>query len=515
LKNLVSIRMKKLFNGCWRDLLALTSGGLLTLAFAPFNLYLLGILSPALLLGCWLNATPIKAFWRGWLFGLGFFGTGVYWVFNSIHLFGNADLTLSCLITGGFIMLLALFPALTGFFLNKRFSGSTVAKTLLAFPALWISAELARSYMFTGFPWLLLGYSQINSPLKGFAPLLSVYGVSLAAVISSGLLVNAALQLQLKAYNKTCLNLLVLIFIWVTGWQLSHIGWTQPLGAPIKVSLVQGNVPQEIKWSPDNIQPTLDLYLKLTEPLWNSKIIIWPEAAIPITLQDAADYVQILSDKATQHQSTLIAGIPVKATHADGYYNAVIALGKDKSFYLKRHLVPFGEYTPFPSILNKLLGSLNIPMSDFIPGAQKPTLLMANGIKIVTYICYEVAYAEQAIYKDDTIGLMLTVTNDAWFGRSIAQAQHLQIAQMRALELGRPLLFVGNNGITAIISSHGAINANAPPFKTFVLTDNIQPMWGRTPWQQLALDPILILLMCMLLSANKLNQLANSFKSEK
>ncbi len=500
------MKLIRFVTGFRGDLLALIAGVSLTLAFAPFHIWPLAIFAPAILLYSWLRTSPSRAFYRGWLFGLGFFGTGVYWVFNSIHTFGNASLLLSCVITGGLIVILSLFVGLNGFFLKRRFAKENSVKVMLAFPALWVLFEIVRSKIFTGFPWLLIGYSQVDSPLHGYAPILSVYGVSLMTVLSSGLLVNASLQyVQQKKWNVR-FNLLALCLIWIIGAILSSITWTTASGSPIQISLVQGNIAQDIKWSPDNILPTLAKYKELTNSHWDSKIIIWPEAAIPITIQDAASFVQKMSDEAALHNVTLITGIPIKVVDKKGYYNAVIALGKENGVYLKRRLVPFGEYTPLEKWLDGLLGSLDIPMSDFIPGAYGQLPLEANGVKIAVFICYEIAYAEQAINHNNNVGLILTVTNDAWFGRSIAQEQHLQIAQMRAQELGRPLLFVGNTGITAFIQENGHIQSSAPPYTTYVLTDKVQPRSGHTPWQWIALDPILFIVLIMLFLARKITK---------
>ncbi|MDR3490442.1 MAG: apolipoprotein N-acyltransferase [Gammaproteobacteria bacterium] len=486
------------------NILALAAGASLTLAFAPFHLWPQAIFAPAILLYLWLRSSPSRAFLLGWLFGLGFFSTGVYWVFNSIHTFGNASLLLSCIITGGFIAFLALFPAVTGFLLKRSFTEENSIKMLLAFPALWVLVEILRSKIFTGFPWLLIGYSQVDTPLHGYASILSVYGVSLMTILSSGLIVNALLQYSQKNKWQGRINLIALISIWVIGAILSTLTWTTPMGNPIQVSLVQGNIAQDIKWSPENIQPTLTKYEKLTQPHWDSKIIIWPEAAIPTTIQDAAEFVQKMSDQAEKHNATLITGAPIKVVDNEGYYNAVISLGKEQGVYLKRLLVPFGEFTPFKKWMDKLLGSLNIPMSDFIPGAIIQRPINADGIKIGVFICYEIAFAEQALNHDKGIGLLLTVTNDAWFGHSIAQDQHLQIAQMRAQETGRPLLFVANTGVTAIIKANGQIQSAVVPFITDTLTGNVQPRTGQTPWQRTSLDPMFITLALMLFLARQM-----------
>lgn len=499
------MKSNKLFTvGYLGDITALIIGALLTLAFAPYDIFPIGILSPALLLALWLHVSPKRAFFRGWLYGLGLFGTGVHWVFISIHTYGHASLFLSSFITSGFIIILALFPAMTGYLLNRYFPTNNNTKILCAFPAIWVLLEWSRSWLFTGFPWLSLGDSQLNSPLKGYAPILSMYSVSLVALISSALLINGLLKLQHKQRKIAYYQFFTLALLWFIGGTLSVISWTKPLGAPIQVSLVQGNIPQELKWSPDNIQPTLDHYESLSKPLWkNSKIIIWPEGAIPITLQDATEFVDKLDDLGKLNHSTLITGIPVKVPETSGYYNAVIAVGEGTGIYLKRRLVPFGEYMPL-GLLHKLFTSLDIPMSDFVPSTIPPKALDINGTKISVFICYEITYVEQVLRSTspDT-GIILTVSNDAWFGHSVAQAQHLQAAAMRALEMGRPVLFVSNDGITAIIGPDGKIQASAPPYQTTVLTDKVQPMTGQTPWQKMRLDPLLVILIGMLFTAIK------------
>lgn len=477
------------------DSFALLAGAVLTLSFAPFNFFPLAILSPAILLFLWLGITPLRAFWRGWLFGLGFFATGVYWVFISVNTFGNTTLFISILITIALIATLALFPAVNGFFLNRYFPKINSAKILFAFPALWVLLEWIRSFILSGFPWLFLGYSQLNSPLKGYAPILSVYGISYAVALTSALLIYILLEAKKKRYKIIFESLIPLLFIWGIGAILSYVSWTKPMGHPVKVSLVQGNIAQDIKWSDDAAFPTMKLYKQLTEQHWDSQIIIWPESAIPLPLLDAVDYIDELDAEAKAHHATVITGIPVKAEDQNGgYYNAIIALGNGGGIYTKRRLVPFGEYVPLRNILGRFLELLHVPMSHFISGTPFPRPLKANGIKIAAFICYEIAYPEQVISSDKDIGAILTVSNDAWFGHSIAQAQHLEIARMRALEMGRPVLFGSNDGITAIILPNGNIQTRAPQYQTVVLTGDVQMMQGKTPWQYVSLDPMLIIL---------------------
>lgn len=491
----------------YKNIAALLAGALLTLAFAPFYLFPAAIVAIAVLLTTWLNTTPRQAFLRGFLFGLGLFSTGVYWIFISVHTFGEAPWPLAGLITAGLIAFLALFPALVGLLLSYLFPRDTGIKFICAFPALWVFFEWLRSFLFTGFPWLLLGYSQTNSPLKGYAPVYSVYGVSLAVAWTSALLLVGFFSFKKQNKRAIYLSAFGLILLWLGGTALSFVTWTKPDTHRLHVSLVQGNIPQELKWSADHVQLSLDRYVELSAPLWGeNNLIIWPETAIPVTLQQAQNFVDALDGKAQSTKTTLMTGIPVRNPNGDGFYNALIMLGADKGMYVKRRLVPFGEYLPLPKISQPIMNFINIPMSDMLPSPQPINPLVVNGIKILTFICYEIAFPEQVRSSDTDVGLLLTINNDSWFGHSSAQSQHLQMAQMRSMEMQRPGLFVSNDGITAIIKPNGKIQSAAPQYKTFVLTDDVQPMLGQTPWQKRAMDPILILIIALFFSAIRLRK---------
>lgn len=480
------------------DSLALISGAILTLAFAPFGIYPLAIISPAILLATFFKVSPKKAFWRGWLFGMGFFTTGVYWVYISIHTFGNVPAIFAGLITAGLIAILAIFPGMNGWLLNRYFQKDNVVKILLAYPIIWVFLEWVRSWFATGFPWLLLGTSQTNSPLKGLAPVFGVYGVSLALLICSSLLVYAFLSIKKRKFLQLFLSLLGIACVWIAGGILNTIVWTKPEGNPIQVSLIQGNIAQELKWNPDQVQPTLDTYMRLTRQHLDSKIIIWPEAAIPIPFLNTMEFLFTLDREAKRNHTTVITGIPMQIPNTHDYLNTVIVLGEGTGIYAKHRLVPFGEYVPFKQYFGRLLEFMDIPMSDFVAGKDMPEPIQTNGTKIATFVCYEIAYPELVLSRDGDINLLLTVSNDAWFDRSIAQAQHLQIAQMRAIEQQRPLLFVSNNGITATISPDGKVQKAAPPYQEDVIIDKVQPMQGKTPWQKHSMDLVLGLMLIML-----------------
>lgn len=472
-------------------------GIVLTFAFAPYEIFPLAVLAPAGLLALWIKASPSTkyTFWLGYLFGLGFFGAGVYWVFISINTFGGVPTPLALVITFGMIGLLAFYPALTGYFLNRYFPQNYTAKLLCAFPAIWVIGEWVRSWLFTGFPWLFLGYSQTNSPLKGYAPLLSVYGVSLALTLSSALIVNAVIQYRQKQYRKLYFQLLGLALIWIIGSLVSHIPWTRTEGKPLSVALVQGNIPQSLKWSPDHVQLSFDRYTDLTKPLWGkTDLIIWPEAAIPMTLQNSADFIDKMNEQAKTSGSALILGIPVETTDRTGFQNAVVALGKQNSAYVKRHLVPFGEYIPFNNIFSKTFQFMNIPVPEMKAGNINQKPLRVNDLNILPSICYEITFPDLTRNIDKNINLILVVTNDAWFGNSNAEPQHLQMAAMRALEFHKPVLFVSNDGITAVINPDGQITDSVPQFTTTVLKTTVQPMYGITPWLTNGTDPVFLII---------------------
>lgn len=491
------------------NLLALLAGCILPLAFAPFENYPLAILCPALLLWTWLNSSSKQAFYRGLLFGLGLFGIGASWIFVSIHEFGNTNFFIAGFITALFVFVLALFPAVQGYLLKRFFPENSGYMICLAFPCSWVLFEWIRSWFLTGFPWLFLGASQVASPLRGLAPLIGEYGLSFIIAFCSGLLILAIQFLRSSNKWKAFLPVIGIAFMVFMSSTLVNINWTQAEGNPITVSLVQGNIPQQIKWDPDYLKMTLDRYAQLSENHWQSQIVVWPEAAIPLLLQNASEFIKNLDQKAKQNHTTFITGIPIK----DGfyYYNGVLALGTGQGVYYKRHLVPFGEYVPLEYWLRGLIGFFDIPMSDFSPGIAQQDNLVAPGISIAPFVCYEIAYPSLVFSAFPQANLLLTVSNDAWFGHSFAAAQHLQIAQLRALETGRYHLFSNNTGISAIITPQGTISAATPAFQATVLSGSVIKMSGVTPIVWLGVTPILIFISLLLVLAGLLEWRRTAF----
>lgn len=473
-------------------LIALLTGALLALAFSPFNIYPLAVICPAILLILWCKCSSKQAFLRGLIFGIGFFGIGASWIFVSIHKFGNTSAPLAIFITSLFVLILSLYPAFQGYILARFFPKNNFNKYCLAFPSSWALLEWIRGWLLSGFPWLFLGTSQIASPLRGLAPIIGEYGISFVVVFCSGLLVYIFFSLRSLKIRQTLISIAVFILIWSGSDLLTKINWTQPQGQPFKVSLVQGNIPQQLKWDPAYLETTLQSYYQLTQTHWDSQVIVWPEAAVPLLLQDAKNFLDPLDQEAKKHHTTFITGIPIK----DGffYYNGIISLGMGHGIYYKRHLVPFGEYVPLDSLLRGLIGFFNIPMSDFSEGPFQQNNLYIDGTIIAPFVCYEIAYPNLVLSLLPQADLLLTVSNDAWFGRSFAPAQHLQIAQMRALETGRYHLFNSNTGITAIITPQGRIQASIPSFQKAVLTGNVQKLTGATPYVWIGYVPIIALI---------------------
>ncbi len=481
----------------WRILFTLLAGALLPIAFAPFNIYSLAFFAPALLLYYWLKSTPKQALLLGFIFGCGFFGTGISWVYISIHYFGNASTLLATFLTACVIVLMSLHIAIFGYLFRKLFQKKSLSvQCLLVFPALWVLFELLNTAIL-GFPWLLLGYSQITNPLKGLAPIIGVHGLSLCVAMISGALV---LLITEKRFKTHILSFGVIILIVGSGLIFKDHTWTRPSGKPFKASLIQGNIPQAIKWNPDFVLQNINVYTKLTTKHLDSKLIVWPEGAVPVTAEDIPQFTQQLDTLAKQHNTTIIFGAPSENKKNKRFYNALFMLGNYQGKYLKRHLVHYGEYVPFAAIIRPIDKKLDLIVpQDLSHGPKNQPLLKFNGISIAPFICYEVAYPQLVLNSAENSQLLLTASDDSWFGKSLALTQQLQMSQMRALETGRYMLLATNTGITAFISPTGKILKGAAIDKREVITSDVTPMSGKTPLMRWHYYPIYILIGCFLL----------------
>jgi apolipoprotein N-acyltransferase len=465
--------------------------------FAPASLAPLPLFTAAGLLWLWQGAaTPRRAAALGFAFGMGLFLAGVSWVYVSLHRFGAMPAPLAAIATLLFCAFLALFPALAGY-LQAQSARPIASRQLLLVPALWVLAEWLRDWVFTGFPWLTLGYSQAASPLGAYAPLTGVFGVSWLVWLVAGLLLALA-----RARGRVA-ALAGLALVFGVGYGLKQLEWTLPQGAPVTVSLVQGNIPQELKWDEARFAATVQLYRRMTEGS-AARLTILPETAIPrfLDLLDP-ELLRSLAQGARNRGGDLIIGLPLR--DAPGrYYNSVLSLGASPTQrYDKIHLVPFGEFIP-PGF-GWVLSVLQIPLTDFSRGGVAQAPLALAGQRIAVNICYEDAFGEEIIRALPEATLLVNVSNVAWFGDSLAPHQHLQIAQLRALETGRTMLRATNTGMTAIIDHHGNVAAVLPPFTQGTLNGSVQGRSGATPYVRWGNAPViaLALLVCGLLTLRR------------
>ncbi len=461
-------------------------GALSVLGFAPFYIYAVPILTLATLFYLWQHAGSKRAaFLIGYCFGLGLFGFGASWVYVSLHDFGMMPMGLALLATFLYCAFLALFPAIAGWLQAglKGVAHNTPWRLLVLMPACFVLYEWTLGWIFTGFPWLTLGYSQApSSPLAGYVPLLGVYGVSWLLLLSAGL-VACAYHAWHKVSGQAWLALGSLLLLWLVGAGLQTVAWTQAHGKPLSVSLLQGNIPQDLKWREDRLRTTLATY---REMVLNSKsqLIILPETAVPQFLDNVSpDYLELLAQHARRQGGDLILGLPERDFVQRVYYNSVISLGTSPTqSYRKQHLVPFGEFVPLKPIFGPIIAAMQIPLTDFARGAPTQQPLAVAGQQVAMNICYEDVFGEEIIRQLPQATLLVNVSNDAWFGDSIAPHQHLQISQMRALESGRYMLRATNTGITAIVNEKGRVLKQVPAFRATTLHGMAQGFSGSTPY---------------------------------
>jgi len=479
------------FRGLPRYLLSVIAGASLVGAFAPLEWWLLSFLSPAVLIVLWLSATPRKAFGLGYFFGLGFFGIGVSWVYNSIHEFGHAPPLFAAALTLLFVLVLSLFPAAVGWIQAQCHQRSL--RLLAVIPSAWVLMEWLRGWIFTGFPWLQLGYSQLDTSLAAVGPVFGVLGIGWFIL----LLIGLAVLVTLSVGKTRWLALVSIALVLGATVVLKQIEWTQAKNKAISVALIQGNIAQENKWQEEWLLPTIERYANLTLENLDRDLVVWPEVALPgYYHQFKPNILDPLQRQLQDSRTDLLLGILFQDGNSN--HNSLVKLGKNTEVYHKRHLVPFGEYIPLRHWLSWLNQWVVLPASNMDSGSQ-PTLLHAAGEAIAGSICYEDAYGNEMAQMLPTAGLLVNVSNDAWFGDSLAPHQHLQIARMRALELGRPMLRATNTGVSAIVNHKGGLEAISPQFAIDVLKAKIWPRVGGTPFVKWGNIPVLILCMALTL----------------
>lgn len=489
--------MKQFLQTRWATWLAWPVGALVSLAFAPFGWWPLGIVGTAYLFALWLDAAPRRAALSGFLFTSGTFLAGTYWLYHSVYEIGHAPIVLTIFVIVAIAAVMGGYTAAVGYVLARWIRVQGALRWLVVLPAAVAILEWFRGWFLSGFPWLALGYTQTDAPLAGLAPLVGIYGVSFAVTLSAGALV----ALLFGNSRSRIAAASALGAVWILGFALWGREWTQPTGKPVTVAIVQGAVPQEMKWDQAQFEATLELYRELTAPHLGADIIVWPESALAAPVHMLGGFLGPQWDAAKRSGSTLVLGQLRRDPRREIYYNAVLALGDEPQWYAKRRLVPLSEFFPVPEFVRDWLQGMELPYSGFEAGGDSQPALDAAGQKLGVTVCYEDAYASDqlAVLKDAT--LLVNVTNDAWFGDSTAAHQHLQISRMRALEAGRTMLRAANDGVSAIIGPDGRITLTLPRFQPGVLTGSVQPRIGLTPYARVGNWPVIVGSFVVLLAA--------------
>ena len=457
------------------------AGAILVGAFAPFSYWWLTLICPALLYVSIINRSALDAFLLSIIFGLFFFGFGVPWTFNSIHEFGHAPIFLSAFLASLLVIVLTLFPAFSTYiFCKLRCNAYFSFTSALAFSSLWALFEWLRSWIFTGFPWLLLGHAHHSSPLQDVIPIFGTYGATWLALLVSCLVVVIALG----KFRQKVLALISLALVALSLMVANQITWTQAEDEELSIALVQGNISQEMKWDRTNHPFIMSKYMQLSEDHLDADIIVWPETAIPTYYTLVKDsFIKELSETAQNNNVDFLVGVFTYDPSNGKVFNSVMALGEGLSFYQKQHLVPFGEYIPFRGLTSFLDRYIQLPMADLSEGEGRP-LVSLKGHPVGASICYEAVYGNEVIEALPDAKFLINVSNDAWFGDSLAPHQHLEIARSRAIETGRYLLRATNTGISAIIAPDGSIINKSVQFKEDVIRAKIQPYSGLTPYSR-------------------------------
>lgn len=468
--------------------LATVAGALNALSFAPFGWWPLSIISIGILFTIWLFSTSRQAIFSGLFFGLAVFGVGVSWIYISLNTYGGMPPAVAGFSIFLGVAFISLYPMLCGW-VQSWFSGwNANLRLCFIMPSLWIIVEWLRGWLFTGFPWLSTGYAYLDTPLSNFAPIGGVYLVGFLAVLSIGSLIAV---LRHVSIGNSAMAILLLIG-WAIGWQLNETAWTRAEGEPLNVAIVQNNVPLNEKWDQELTDATIENYLQSSRSLTDQDLIVWPEAAVP-------EYLDSLSNEFWRELETHPADFIFGVLHRDSlkgnseYYNSVAAVTDQIMIYRKQHLVPFGEYFPMQWLFGPLIRMLDIPMSEFT-GWKSPQypLLAANNYFAVS-ICFEDAFPNDIRPQIENAGVLLNVSEDIWFGDSLAPHQRLQMARFRSRESERPMIRSSNNGLSSLINWKGGIDVFAPQFVQHVVKGQIQPRTGVTPYVAFGDSPVLSL----------------------
>jgi len=465
-------------------------GCLMTTAFAPFGMSLLVPVLLLPLLYVYVSVSPRDAGWLSFCFGFGLFLSGTYWIYISVVVFGEAPAWIALVLMLGLVLIMSAWLFLAGWLIS-RFAQGEPWLLLLVAPATWVFIEWLRGWVLTGFPWLAIGYSQVDSLLAGWAPVIGVYGVSFMAMLST----TAILVAIMTDGRQRGVAISIFVLPLLAGGILKLVEWTDAKGAPVRSTIVQAGISQAEKWLPERLRPTLDFYREAAARASDSELVVWPEVAIPSLDDRVEPYIRALQADTGSSGRSIVFGI-LERDESRGeakIYNSVMLVSGDRrQAYRKRHLVPFGEYFPVPPRVREWMRMMSLPHNDLAAGDDvQPLLEAGNGEKLAVAICYEDAYGAEQLYALPDASILVNVSNDAWFGDSIAPHQHLEIARMRSLEVGRAAIRATNTGVSAFISHAGKVLDSGAQFEPVVLTMDVQPRKGSTPYARTGNLPVI------------------------
>jgi apolipoprotein N-acyltransferase len=473
----------------YRRLIAVAAGAATSFAFAPYDFYFLAWLGPALLFLLWEYEPPREAARTGFWFGAALFGAGTWWIYTAIHDFGQAPAWLAILLLAALLAIKGGYYALTGYVVTRLAPDPSPARSLLLIPAGWTLMEWLRGWLFTGFPWLQLGYSQSDTPLAGLATVGGIHLVTFAVATFAGAIVVVFFQ---QGGRARVAAIALAAALWLSGWLLDGRAWTRPAGEPVTVALLQGAIPQDEKWLAENRAATLEKFRALNREALGARIIVWPESAIPVLAHDAEVYLAAIRKESAVRGSDVMLGLLDFDLETGEVRNGLYAMSREgEGWYHKRRLVPFGEFFPVPDSVRQWMRLQNLPYYDMTPGEEHQPLLRAGGQRLAATICYEDAYGADQLASLPASTLLVNVTNNAWFGDSAAPHQQLQMARFRALEAGRTLMRATSNGITAVIGPDGTLVASIRQFAPGILKATVEPRTGLTPYARTGNWPIL------------------------
>jgi apolipoprotein N-acyltransferase len=471
-----------------RALLCLLAGSIFTLGLAPFDLKLLSVVSMAVFALALTGQSWRPSLLLGWCFGLGFFGAGVSWVYVSINVYGHAPLVLALALTALFCAGLALLFAIQAAVV-ALLRPAQLGLRIILFACLWVAFEWLRTWLLTGFPWLLAGYTALDTAVAGWAPVIGVLGVSwLIAVTASGV---AEIMVDRHASRGIALASWI-VSIAGAGYLLSSVQWTEPTGGARKVAIYQPNIALEDTWDRNNAPILLNDFLKHAKAyVPSSDLVVWPEGALPFYFDQAPGYMSELRRIASSNEGTIVTGMPTRS--GNRRFNSIVSVGESSQTYNKQKLVPFGEFVPLEESLRGVIDFFDLPMSNFSKGDALQLPLSSSLGSLAPFICYEIVYPDFVAKGSRSSNLLITISNDAWFGSSHGPYQHFQMARYRALELQKPLIRGANNGITAVIDEQGGIVSKLPQFERATLEGEVIPREGLTPFARFGSAPILFI----------------------